>query len=117
LTATLLTAPAWADEGFTDRDFKGDYAFHLDGVLTSLGSPVVAAYDASVGRFTADGKGNITQGTRSVSANGTIVEETFTCSYNVNPDGTGRQLVPLVFSAPRLWTLSWRMTATNSIST
>jgi hypothetical protein len=89
LTATLLTAPAWADEGFTDRDFKGDYAFHLDGVLTSLGSPVVAAYDASVGRFTADGKGNITQGTRSVSANGTIVEETFTCSYNVNPDGTG----------------------------
>jgi hypothetical protein len=91
LTGTLLTAPAWADEGFTNRDFKGDYAFHLDGVLTSAtGSAVVTAYDAAIGRFTADGAGNITQGTRSVSANGTIVDETFTCTYNVNPNGRGK---------------------------
>jgi hypothetical protein len=39
------------DEGFTKRDFKGDYAFHLDGVLTSPGMPVVTAYDAAVGRL------------------------------------------------------------------
>jgi hypothetical protein len=89
LTATLLAAPAWADQGFTNRDFRGDYAFHLDGVLTSLGTPVVAAYDAAVGRLTADGAGNIIQGTRSLSANGTIIDETFTCTYNVNPNGTG----------------------------
>jgi hypothetical protein len=91
LTATLLTSPARADEGFTDRDFRGDYAFHLDGVLTSApGSAAVTAYDAAIGRFTADGAGNITQGTRLVSANGTIVEETFTCNYNVNPNGRGK---------------------------
>jgi mannose-6-phosphate isomerase-like protein (cupin superfamily) len=90
LTAPLLTAPAWADEGFSNRDFKGDYAFHLDGVLTSPGAPVVAAYNAAVGRFTADGAGNITEGTRSVSANGTIFEEAFTCTYNINSDGTGK---------------------------
>jgi hypothetical protein len=90
LTATLLAAPAWADEGFTNRDFRGDYAFQLDGVLTSPGAPVVAAFNAAVGRLTADGAGNITQGTRSLSANGTIVEETFTCTYNVNPNGTGK---------------------------
>ena len=89
LTAALLTAPAWADEGFTSRDFKGDYAFHLDGVLTSSGTATVTAYDTAVGRLTADGAGNITQGTRSLSANGTIIDETFTCTYNVNPDGTG----------------------------
>ena len=89
LTATLLTAPAWADEGFTKRDFKGDYAFHLDGVLTSPGAPVVTAYDAAVGRFTADGAGHITQGTRSVNANGKNFEETFTCTYDINSDGTG----------------------------
>ena len=90
LTATLLTAPAWADEGFTNRDFKGDYAIHLDGVLTSPGTSAVAAYDAAVGRFTADGAGNITQGIRTLSANGTIIDETFTCTYNVNPNGTGK---------------------------
>ena len=89
LTAALLTAPAWADEGFSKRDFKGDYAFHLDGVLTSLGMPVVTAYDAAVGRFTADGAGNITQGTRSVNANGKNFQQTFTCTYDINPDGTG----------------------------
>ena len=77
-------------EGFTNQDFKGDYVFHLDGVLTSSGASVVTAYNAAIGRFTADGAGNITRGTRSVSANGTIVEERFTCSYNVNPDGTGK---------------------------
>jgi hypothetical protein len=87
--AALLAAPAWADQGFTNRDFRGDYVFHLTGVLTSPG-PVVTAYNAAVGRFTADGAGSITQGRRSVSANGTIVEETFTCSYNVNADGTGK---------------------------
>ena len=90
LTATLLTAPAWADEGFANRDFKGDYAFHLDGVLTTLGTPVVTAYDAAVGRFTADGTGKITQGTRSVNANGKNFAETFTCTYNINADGTGK---------------------------
>jgi len=51
---------------------------------------VVTAYDSAVGRFTADGAGTITKGTRSVSANGAVFEETFTCTYNINPDGTGK---------------------------
>jgi hypothetical protein len=87
LLALLAATPV---ERFTNHDFKGDYVFHLDGVLTPLGASVVTASDAAIGRFTADGAGNITRGTRSVSANGTIVEETFTCTYNVNPDGTGK---------------------------
>jgi hypothetical protein len=90
LTATLLTVPAFADEGFTNRDFRGDYAFHLDGVLTKSPAAVVTAYDSGVGRFTADGAGTITNGTRSVSANGVVFDETFTCTYNINPDGTGK---------------------------
>ena len=89
LTTALSTAPGWADEGITNRDFKGDYAFHLDGVLTSSGTFAVTAYDAAAGRLTADGAGNITQGTRSLSANGTIIDEAFTCAYNINPNGTG----------------------------
>ena len=90
LTAMLLTVPAFADEGFTNRDFSGDYAFHLDGVLTKSPTSVVTAYDSGVGRFTADGAGTITNGTRSVSANGVVFDETFTCTYNINPDGTGK---------------------------
>ena len=90
LAAALLTAPAWADEGFSNRDFKGDYAFHLNGVLTQSGASVVTAYDAAVGRLTADGAGAITKGTRSVSANGAIFEETFSCTYNISADGTGK---------------------------
>jgi hypothetical protein len=89
LTTTILTVPAWAEESFTNRDFKGDYAFHLDGVLTSPGTSVVVAYDSAVGRFTADGAGHITQGTRSLSANGRIIDESFTCTYNVKANGTG----------------------------
>ena len=27
LTTALLTTPAWADEGFTNRDFKGTMPF------------------------------------------------------------------------------------------
>jgi hypothetical protein len=106
LTTTLLVAPAWANEGFTKRDFKGDYAFHLDGVLTSLGAPIVTAYDAAVGRFTADGAGKITQGTRSVNANGKNFTETFTCTYNIIPMERERPIVTSVFSASRPWTLS-----------
>src|SRR6516162_11561157 len=53
-----------------------------------IGSSAVTAYDAAVGRLTADGAGNIIQGTRSLSANGTIIDETFTYTYNVNPNGS-----------------------------
>jgi len=90
LTAALFTVPVRADEGFTNRNFRGNYAFHLDGVLTSLGDPVVTAYDSAVGRLTADGAGTITGGTRSVTANGMVFEETFACTYSVNPDGSGK---------------------------
>ena len=86
----LLTAPAWAREGFTNLNFSGDYVFHLDGVLTSPEVPLVTAYDSAVGRFTADGAGTITNGKRSVSADGVAFEETFTCTYNINADGMGR---------------------------
>jgi hypothetical protein len=62
----------------------------LNGVLTQAGASAVTAYDAAIGRLTADGTGAITKGTRSVSANGAVFEETFSCSYNINADGTGK---------------------------
>jgi hypothetical protein len=47
------------------------------------------AVGASVGQFTADGKGNITAGKQTVSNNGTIVTETFTGTYSVASNCTG----------------------------
>ena len=61
--------------------YKGDYGFTATGT-TPLGALAV------VGRFTADGKGNIT-GTQTRNFNGKIVHETYTETYTVNPDCTG----------------------------
>jgi hypothetical protein len=39
--------------------------------------------------WVADGKGNITSGVRTININGFVAQQTFTCEYSVNPDGTG----------------------------
>ncbi len=44
---------------------------------------------AAVGRFRADGYGNITDGVRSISVNGAHFLQTYTCIYQINQDGTG----------------------------
>ncbi len=44
---------------------------------------------AAVGQFTADGKGNITAGSETVSSNGTISTQTFTGTYSVATSCTG----------------------------
>lgn len=42
-----------------------------------------------------DGRGNITSGVRTLNLNGTVAQQTFTCTYSVNPDGTGSAVCPL----------------------
>lgn len=44
---------------------------------------------ASVGQFTADGKGNITAGAQMASDNGTILSQTYTGTYSVAKNCTG----------------------------
>jgi hypothetical protein len=62
--------------------YKGDYGFTATGTVAGLGAFAV------VGRFTADGQGNIT-GSQTRNFNGQIVHETYTETYTVNPDCTG----------------------------
>jgi hypothetical protein len=45
---------------------------------------------AAVGQFTADGKGDITNGSQTVSQHGTIEKQTFTGRYSVATNCTGR---------------------------
>src|SRR2546430_16866484 len=44
---------------------------------------------AAVGVFEADGNGSLTDGVRTLSAGGVVLHQTFTCTYTVNPNGTG----------------------------
>ena len=64
-----------------NESYKGDFGFTATGT-TPLGPLAV------VGRFTADGNGNI-NGSQTRNFNGKIVHETYTETYTVNPDCTG----------------------------
>jgi hypothetical protein len=74
---------------FRDADVEGPYAFSFDGAVIEAG-PV-----AATGVVVADGKGNITSGVRTLNFNGFVAQQTFTCKYSVNPDGTGSAICPL----------------------
>jgi hypothetical protein len=68
----------------TNQIYKGDYGFIGTGTL--IGG---AGAFAVVGRFTADGQGNIT-GSETRNSNGVVVvNETYTEKYTVNSDCTG----------------------------
>ncbi len=67
--------------------YRGDYAFTETGAVINL-PPVPAGPLAIVGKFTADGQGNVI-GAQTRSSNGVIFRETYTETYTVNPDCTG----------------------------
>ena len=66
----------------SNETYKGNYGFTATGTIAGLGAFAV------VGRFTADGQGNIA-GSQTRNFNGQIVHETYTETYAVNPDCTG----------------------------
>ena len=80
-----------AGEHFSVRDVQGPTAFAFDGFL-NLGTPTapVNVPLASVGRFVADGAGNIRDGVRTLVVGGAAIrQQMFECTYTVNPNGTG----------------------------
>lgn len=74
---------------FTEVDVRGAYAFSFEGTVIQLGSI------AAAGVVVADGTGNIIDAVRTLNVNGTSVQQTFTCTYSVNPNGTGSASCPL----------------------
>ena len=69
---------------FSVASLSGQYTYQLSGVLTQNGFPQFA----ESGVFTADGKGNITNGTDDETP-GTLLTSTFTGTYTMAKDGTG----------------------------
>ena len=91
LACLMCAIPAaLADPKFSERDIKGPYGFAFDGFVGAPGAPTAATLPvASIGRFTADGHGKLEDGTRTLVVGGNAVQQTFTCNYTVNGDGTG----------------------------
>jgi hypothetical protein len=84
----LLIEPVSAGNTFTVGDVKGRYVFSFQGEM-----PGVAVF-AATGVIVANGKGSITEGVRMITVNGVPSTGTFTCSINVNPNGTGSAVCP-----------------------
>jgi hypothetical protein len=89
LTVTLLTPSlgSAADDGrhCKEASLEGDWGFTLSGTVTPAPAVTPAA---AVGIFTVDRVGNVS-GRDTVSANGTVLQETFSGTLIVNPDCTG----------------------------
>jgi hypothetical protein len=86
---TDRTEVVFRGQTFTEVDVRGAYAFSFEGTVIQSGSI------AAVGVLLADGTGNIIDAVRTLNVNGTAVRQTFTCTYSVNPNGTGSASCPL----------------------
>ena len=76
--------------GVNNTALKGDYAFSFNGMTT--GDGVSSTPFAAVGRFTADGAGNLTNGELDANGFGTMekaVAQPFTGTYSVGADNRG----------------------------
>jgi hypothetical protein len=99
LCFTLLLASVVQGQsttGVNDGDLNGNYAFSFSGIR---GNASVSSIFAAVGRFTADGAGNLTNGeldTNGVGAGTTFVAQAFTGTYSIGADHRG----VLTFTGP-----------------
>jgi hypothetical protein len=94
--------PASADDKdhgkFNNRSLKGAWGFNVHGFLgANTASPLPTS---AVGRTVYDGSGGCTTDAK-LNAGGTVLPLTSTsCTYTVNPDGTGTQLTTFGPPAP-----------------
>jgi len=82
--------------GVNDGELNGNYAFSFNGIR---GNASVSSVFAAVGRFTADGAGNITNGeldTNGVGVGTNFVAQAFTGTYSIGADHRG----VLTFTGP-----------------
>ena len=81
-------AQAGDDNECSNATLRGSFGFTSTGTLLALPPPLAGPF-AEIGRQTFDGTGDNTEGTATLSTNGTIGHVTFFGTYVVNPDCTG----------------------------
>src|SRR5467141_1879258 len=85
-----------------DAGLNGNYAFTFSGIS---GNGSVSSFFATVGRFTADGAGNLTNGeleTNGVGARAALVAQSFTGTYSIGADNRGAMTLNFSGSSAKL---------------
>jgi len=92
-------------------ELNGNYAFTFSGIT---GNGSVSSVFAAVGRFTADGAGNLTNGeleTNGVGARAALVAQSFTGTYSIGADNRGVMTLNISGSSAKF---AFAMTASGS---
>jgi hypothetical protein len=86
--AAVLASPVRAQtSGVNNAELNGNYAFTFTGIR---GTGSISSVFAAVGRFTADGAGNLTNGELDTNdAGGGAAAQSFTGTYSIGADGRG----------------------------
>src|SRR3977135_811416 len=85
----LFASGVYGQAGVNNAELNGNYAFTFNGVS---GNGAFSSVFAAVGRFTADGAGNLTNGQLDTNAvGGGGAAQSFTGTYSIGADGTGRE--------------------------
>lgn len=90
LFVLLIPAARAQDEGgCSNGSVAGKWAFTTNGTVVGIGPR------DSLGIFTLDGAGKLVNGKATASLNGNITDETFSGTYTVNPDCTGKLAIEI----------------------
>lgn len=92
-TIFLSTAPSAHAQQCSFAGVAGKWGFTTSGTVVGVGPRV------SVGIFTLDGAGNVLRGKATASLNGGVTEETFSGTYTVNSDCTGKLAADILDSS------------------
>ena len=105
------TVQAQSPTGVNNAELSGNYAFTFNGMTT--GGAGASTVFAAVGRFTADGTGNVTSGeldTNGVGPQEKLIAQTFTGTYQIGADHRG----VMALNIPGGGTLAFAMMANGN---
>jgi hypothetical protein len=89
---TMLYVPAARaqdERACSNAGVVGKWGFTTNGTVIGIGPR------DSLGIFTLDGAGNLLNGRATASLNGSVADETFSGTYSVNPDCTGKLAIQI----------------------
>src|SRR2546427_12963226 len=89
-----------SNTGVNNAELSGSYAFSFSG---KSGNGIVSSVFAAVGRFTADGAGNLTNGELDTNGvGGRAAAQSFTGTYSIGADNRGGMNLNISGSSARL---------------